>query len=119
MTWLYPFNYIIYVLCVVLSEKQTCIHAVNTYYAALSDTEVVFTDLEWSLFERRQEEGYDMPPTGRYKLWLEMYHPEGKDPSCCTHLHVHYICIVCGIVRKADISTCTCKRCREAISHKI
>ena len=46
----------------------------------LDEEEVIFTDQEWDLFERRIEEGYDFPPSGRYLLWLEMYHCE---PTRC------------------------------------
>lgn len=40
------------------------------------DDEVIFTDQEWDLFEGRVEGGYDLPPSGRYLLWLKMYHCE-------------------------------------------
>lgn len=48
---------------------------VYLYYVAFDD-EVVFSDEEWNRFQKRIEEGYDVSPTGRYKLWLEMYHTE-------------------------------------------
>ena len=37
---------------------------------------LTFTDAEWDLFETRVEEGYDLPPRGRYLQWLDMCHPE-------------------------------------------
>ena len=40
------------------------------------DEDEILTDQEWDLFECRGEEGYDLPPSGRYLLWLKMYHPE-------------------------------------------
>ena len=36
---------------------------------------VTFTQEEMQLFSTRVDEGYDLPPTGRYALWLQMYYP--------------------------------------------
>lgn len=35
---------------------------------------VIFTDEEWTLFEKRIDEGYDLPPRGRYLQWLKIHH---------------------------------------------
>ncbi|XP_064403158.1 uncharacterized protein LOC135348769 isoform X2 [Halichondria panicea] len=43
---------------------------------SVPESDVVFTDNEWDRFETRLLEGYDLAPKGRYKLWLEMYHPQ-------------------------------------------
>ena len=37
------------------------------------EKEAIFTDQEWNLFEGRVEEGYDLPPSGWYLLWLQIY----------------------------------------------
>ncbi len=36
---------------------------------------------EFQRFQTRFEEGYDLPPTGRYALWLKKYYP-GLDVAC-------------------------------------
>ena len=43
---------------------------------ARSSTSLEFTDEEMDLFQRRYEEGYDIPGDLRYEAWLEMYRPD-------------------------------------------
>ena len=35
---------------------------------ALPNTQLIFTDAEWALFQTRLEEGYDFEPSGRYQF---------------------------------------------------
>ena len=53
----------------------SCFHCVSISLSDQLDVPI-FTDSEWDLFETRVEEGYDLPPRGRYLQWLDMYHPE-------------------------------------------
>lgn len=44
-------------------------------YSLIYLDNVTFTPEEMRLFSTRVDEGYDLPPTGRYALWLQMYYP--------------------------------------------
>lgn len=64
-----------------------CHFVINTeinkiIFTNVDDDEEVFTDKEWERFQRRVDEGYDLPQTGRYKLWLQMYYPDHLNGMC-------------------------------------
>ncbi len=48
---------------------------------ASSPSVATFTKDEMVRFQRQVEEGYDLPPVGRYSLWLKMYRPGASSPS--------------------------------------
>ena len=43
---------------------------------SISRVSLEFTKKEINLFQRRYEEGYDIPGDSRYEAWLEMCHPD-------------------------------------------
>ena len=73
-----------------IHTEETMDDVLDGAMQVLDEEEVIFTDQEWDLFERRIEEGYDLPPSGRYLLWLKMYHceliqPQGALIEYCLH----------------------------------
>lgn len=62
-------------MCFLISMVVFILHNVFTDGDELSeDASVHFTEEECRRFTTRVEEGYDIPPTGRYALWLQRYH---------------------------------------------
>ena len=71
----------LYVIVITSSKQGTvcyCLTCDPTYmnYIGQDQDEVIFTASELELFQQRCDEGYDIPPSGRYLLWLQMYGPE-------------------------------------------
>ena len=79
------------------------------------DEDEHFTGKEWGLFNRRLDERFDVPPAGRFALWLKLYHPHRLETGinscchllCCTYM---YDCAIIVVEHRASglpLALCT------------